>query len=207
MLDSYKIATRHGYRIEDFDLWCDTITALTACGKDIRSTKYICPIDLKAEHDRWQRKAELVRKRERLEAQLKKAKENEANFLNRKSCYFGIVITDKDIEVSVLDSIDAYKREGDDMHHCVFSNAYYNIPDTIILSAHDRNGNRIETVEFSLSQNKVIQSRGVNNENTKYHNRIVNLVNANAHRFIKAREIAAHKASENASRQPESKAS
>ena len=59
--------------------------------------------------------------------------------------------------------------------------------DSIILSAHDKDGNRIETVEFSLTENKVIQSRGVCNTNTDLHDRIVNLVNANAHRFIKAR--------------------
>ncbi|MDE6339185.1 MAG: PcfJ domain-containing protein, partial [Muribaculaceae bacterium] len=45
---------------------------------------------------------------------------------------------------------------------------------------------RIETVEFSLTQNKVVQSRGVCNKNTEHHDRIVNLVNANAHRFREA---------------------
>lgn len=76
------------------------------------------------------------------------------------------------------------------MHHCVFSCEYYTHEDSIILSAHDRDGNRIETVEFSISQQKVIQSRGVCNKNTEYHDRIVNLVNANAHRFIEARATA-----------------
>ena len=57
---------------------------------------------------------------------------------------------------------------------------------SIILSAHDRQGNRIETIEFSISRGKVVQSRGVCNSNTEYHNRIIELVNSNAHRFLKA---------------------
>ena len=47
--------------------------------------------------------------------------------------------------------------------------------------------NRIETVEFSLSQGKVVQSRGLCNSNTEYHDRIVGLVNANAYRFLEAK--------------------
>lgn len=55
------------------------------------------------------------------------------------------------------------------------------------MSAHDKDGNRIETIEFSLTENKVIQSRGVCNSNTELHDRIVNLVNANAYRFIRTK--------------------
>lgn len=40
-------------------------------------------------------------------------------------------------------------------------------------------GQRIETVEVSLSQLKVIQSRGVCNKQTEYHDKIVQLVNDN----------------------------
>ena len=118
--------------------------------------------------------------------ELARAKKSEAEFIENKARFFGIAFADKDIEVSVLDTLEAYQAEGEAMHHCVFSSAYYNRKDSIILSAHDLDGNRIETVEFSLTQNKVVQSRGVCNKNTEHHDRIVNLVNANAHRFRKA---------------------
>lgn len=74
------------------------------------------------------------------------------------------------------------------MKHCVFQCKYYAKPDSIILSAHDHSGTRIETVEFSISQGKVIQSRGVCNSNTEYHDRIIKLVNDNAYRFFEAKE-------------------
>ncbi len=61
-------------------------------------------------------------------------------------------------------------------HHCVGS--YHTKTDSLILSA-CIDGKKIETIEVSLTQLRVIQSRGVCNKNTKYHNRIVNLVNQN----------------------------
>lgn len=40
-------------------------------------------------------------------------------------------------------------------------------------------GKRIETIEVSLKTLKVVQSRGVCNKNTEYHEQIINLVNQN----------------------------
>lgn len=49
---------------------------------------------------------------------------------------------------------------------------------TLILSA-TIEGRRIETIEVNLDTLKVVQSRGVCNQNTEYHDQIVSLVNAN----------------------------
>lgn len=189
--NSYKIALRTGYKIKDIGLWCDTIKMLEKLGKDINSPKYICPSDLKTEHDRLQNKVNLIENRKREMAQLQCAIEREDEFINSKSCYFGIVINDKEIEISVLDTIAKYKAEGDFMHHCVFTNAYYLKPHSIVLSAHYADGTRIETVEYSLIENKVIQCYGLNNKTTKLHDRIINLVNSNAHLFIEAKSKSA----------------
>lgn len=185
---SYKVATRHHYRPADYGMWCDTIRLLERCGKDIRSTRYICPVNLKEEHDHWLKKVNAMEEKRRNKEQMEKAKRQEADFYRNKSCYFGIVIRDEDLEISVLDTLEAYRMEGEKMKHCVFRCEYYAKTDSIILSAHDLKGNRIETVEFSTSQRKVIQSRGICNSNTEYHARIVKLVNDNAHRFLEARK-------------------
>ena len=50
--------------------------------------------------------------------------------------------------------------------------------DSLILSA-TIEGKRIENIEVSLRTLEVVQSRGVCNKNTEYHEQIVNLVNAN----------------------------
>lgn len=76
-------------------------------------------------------------------------------------------------------------EEGVAMHHCVFSNRYYLREDSLILSA-TIEGRWIETIEVNLETLKVVQSRGVCNQNTEYHDQIVNLVNANK-RLIRQR--------------------
>ena len=71
------------------------------------------------------------------------------------------------------------------MHNCLFSNEYYLKEDSLILSA-TIEGKRIETIEVSLKTLEVVQSRGLCNKNTEYHEQIVNLVNAN-HKLIRQR--------------------
>ena len=175
---SYKIAVRNGYEIADISLWSDYVDTLRRLGKDIHNPKYLCPTDLKGEHDR--RHEELLRQREReeIEQKQKKAMEDEKRFKELKSKFFGICFTDGTIQVHVLESVQEHFEEGVSMHHCVFSNAYYLKEDSLILSA-TIEGKRIETIEVSLRTLEVVQSRGVCNKNTEYHEQIVNLVNAN----------------------------
>ena len=130
------------------------------CGKDIHNAAYICSKDLKAAHDRRLDKRNKAEEKRRDREQMLRAKAKEADFYREKSRYFGIVISDNDIEISVLDSIEAFQAGGSPLHHCVFQCEYYAKADSVILSAHDRQGNRIKSVEFSLNQGKVIQAVG-----------------------------------------------
>lgn len=187
---SLKIAIRSNYVPSDMATWCDLLRLLEKFGCDVRSTKYICPDNLKGTHDYWLSKVTKLEEKRRKQEMLERALKREAEFYATKSIYFGIVFSDSEIEVSVLDSIEAYKEEGDAMHHCVFRCSYFDRPDSIILSAHDKSGNRIETVEFSITQSKVIQCHGHHNQDSDYHDRIINLVNSNAYRFIEAKERA-----------------
>ncbi len=182
---SYKIAVRNGYEIADISLWSDYVDTLRRLGKDIHNPKYLCPTNLKGEHDR--RHEELLRQREREEIEQKqqKAMEDEKRFKELKSKFFGIHFTDGTIQVHVLESVQEHLEEGVSMHHCVFSNEYYLKEDSLILSA-TIGGKRIETIEVSLRTLEVVQSRGVCNKNTEYHEQIVNLVNANS-RLIRQR--------------------
>ena len=175
---SYKIAVRNGYEIADISLWSDYVDTLRRLGKDIHNPKYLCPADLKAEHDRRHEELLKLREREEIEQKQQKAIEDEKRFKELKSKFFGICFTDGTIQVHVLESVQEHLEEGVSMHHCVFSNAYYLKEDSLILSA-TIEGKRIETIEVSLRTLEVVQSRGVCNKNTEYHEQIVNLVNAN----------------------------
>jgi len=175
---SYKIAVRNGYEIKDISLWCDYVDMLRHLGKDVHSPKYLCAKDLRAEHDRRETELRRQREKEEIERKRKKAIEDEKRFRELKSKFFGIHFTDGTIQVHVLESVQEHLEEGVSMHHCVFSNAYYLKEDSLILSA-TIEGKRVETIEVSLKTLEVVQSRGVCNKNTEYHEQIVNLVNAN----------------------------
>lgn len=191
--NSYKIAKRHGYTLNNISMWCDYIRMLNDLGEDIRNPKNICPQDLKGAHDvitrrinakRAKEVAERMRlneieRREREQQRLLKEKENEDKFIALKSKFFGLVITDNELTIKVLESIDEYYEEGRMQDICVFGAGYYRKEDTLILSA--RIGDEIiETVEVDLKTLKVVQCHGKYNKDTKYHNRIINLVNNNA---------------------------
>lgn len=177
--NSYKITLRNHYRISDINTWCDTIRMLRTTGKDIHNARYVCPIDLKASHDRLMQKIEEKAERERRAKERERAAKNEDEFKAMKGKFFGLFFTDGLVCVRVLESVEEHRQEGSHMHHCVFSAEYYLKKDSLIFSA-TINGKRVETVEFDLKQFRVSQSRGVCNKNTEYHDRIVSLVNRNA---------------------------
>lgn len=186
--DAIRIVTRNGYMVSDAGIWCDYIDLLRYFGKDTHSPKYVCPADLNAAHDHLVRKKRERLERERIEEQKRKAMENEVRFQELKSKFFGIAFTDGTIQVRVLESVMDFLEEGTAMHHCVYSSEYYLKPDSLILSA-CIDGKRIETIEVSLKTMKVLQSRGVCNKSTEYHDRIIELVNKNK-RLIRKRMAA-----------------
>ena len=169
---SVRICIRNGYKINDATLWCDYIDNLRFFGKDLYNAKYVCPTDLKAEHDRYM----LKKAKADAQAELKKQLEKEAEFRAIKAKFFGLIFSDGRISVRVLESVQEIVAEGQAMHHCVGS--YSTKEDSLILSA-TIDGKRIETIEVSISKLKVIQCRGLCNKNTEHHNQILSLVNNN----------------------------
>ena len=169
---SVRICIRNGYKINEATLWCDYIDNLRFFGKDLYNAKYVCPTDLKAEHDRYM----LKKAKADAQAELEKQLEKEAEFKAIKAKFFGLIFSDGHISVRVLESVQEIVAEGQAMHHCV--GGYSSKEDSLILSA-TIDGKRIETVEVSISKLKVIQCRGVCNKNTKHHSQILSLVNNN----------------------------
>ena len=169
---SIKIAIRNKYKITNAVLWCDYIDMLRLFGKDLHNAKYVCPTNLKVEHDRYVIKRAKADARVEIEKQLAK----EAEYREAKARFFGLVFSDGTINIRVLESVAEIIAEGQAMHHCVAG--YHSKADSLILSA-CIDGKRIETIEVSISQLKVIQSRGVCNKNTKHHNKIIQLVEQN----------------------------
>ncbi|GFI14102.1 hypothetical protein IMSAGC008_01652 [Muribaculaceae bacterium] len=199
---SYLIAGRHRYQINNISMWCDYLRMLVNLGQDIRNPKNICPEDFIEAHDKTSRRVEAKRekeltecqriyemeRREREQQRLLQEKEREEEFIALKSKFFGLVISDNEIEVKVLESIEEYYQEGKKQNICVFASGYYMYEDSLVLSARI-DGIIIETVEVDLRTFKVVQCHGKHNQDTIYHKRIIDLVNSNA-RLIKERMTA-----------------
>ncbi len=175
---SIRICLRNSYQVEDGNLWCDMVDTLATLNKDIRSPKYVCPTDLRAAHDHYQAKRRAMKERENIIKKRKEAMEAEQEYKQLKAKFFGIEFTDGIIRIHVLESVQEHLEEGTAMHHCVYDARYYSKPQSLIFSA-TKDGERIETIEVSLETMKVVQSRGVCNKNTEYHEQILALMQKN----------------------------
>ncbi len=178
---SVKICIRNKYKVKDASMWFDYLELLERFRKDLHSAHYVCPVDLKAVHDTLMDKRRKEQERAEKERNIKKLlemKKYEEEFINLKSKFFDLKISDGKITIVPLKSLEEFMQEGTTMHHCVFTNGYYKDPDSLIMSA--RIGDkRIETIEVNLKEFNVVQSRGVCNSNTEYHEKIVGLVKKN----------------------------
>lgn len=175
---SVKICLRNGYSIKDANIWFDHLDLLQYFGKDLRNAKYVCPEDLKTEHDKLVNKKRRILEAEAAEKKRQKAATYERDFLELKGHLLGICFGEGDIKIKTLDSVDEYRQEGDLMHHCVFTNAYFLKKGSLCLSARI-DEQPVETIELDLEQLKVTQAYGKFNNRTKYHDQILDLVNKN----------------------------
>ena len=183
--NTVKIANRNGYKVKDSQMWMDYIKMLERCGKDIQSPKHICPINLQVAHDHYMRKVHIIEDKKKIAEDIRKVQEREASFKEQKEKFFGIRINDGEIEDKVLESVEEYRRVAESQHICLFSAEYDRRENSLIFSARIKE-KIIETIEVDLKTLRVVQSRGVCNKNTEYHDRIIRLINANTH-LIKER--------------------
>jgi len=177
---SIKICIRHGYNILDVNMWIDYLDLLSHFGKDTHNAFYVCPEDLFFAHDRLVRKRNEEIKKEKEIDRKRKIEENQKLYFQRMQSFLELTFGDSLIKIEPLKSVQEFEKEGEALNHCVFTNEYYLESDSLILSARI-DDTPIETIEVSLSQLSVQQCHGRCNRNTKYHNRILDLVNNNMH--------------------------
>lgn len=180
-MSAVKIVLRHGYKVTDGRMWLDMVDMLERSQKDIRNPKFVCPADLKEGHNkalvwlnRYDEKQRKISEQKKLLEDRKAAKK----YKIARKCFIGMVLSDGKVVISVLPTVKSVMQEGEAMHHCVFAAEYYKKLDSLLLTA-KVNGERAETIEVDLKRYELVQSRGVCNQNSKYHDEIVNLVNEN----------------------------
>lgn len=182
---SFNICNRNKYKIKDASMWVDYIDLLCYFKFDVHNAKYVCPKNLKKEHDKLMVRQQKIQAKLRAERQRENAireaisrKEAILDFYKTKIKFFGLCFSDGNIIIKPLESVVQYYQEAKAMHHCVFSSEYYKKPDSLILSATIEN-KRIETIELNLKTFEIVQSRGAYNSNTDYHDNIIDIVKKN----------------------------
>lgn len=180
-----KIVIRNKYKIKDAGIWYDYLDLLRYFNKDTHNPKFICPTNLDKEHDRLVKKKNIIleaqtRERNRIDAIKRQQKLDKAivEYAERNQKFFDLEFTKGNISIAILKSIDEFKKEGDELKHCVFTNEYYLKEKSLVFSA-KVNGKRIETIEVRIPELTIVQSRGISNQSSKYHDEIVSLVRSN----------------------------
>lgn len=181
-IDTYwntiKIANRNGYKVKDSQMWMDYIKMLERCGKDIQSSKYVCPVNLKETHDEYMEKVNRLRRKEQREKDRQQAIEDKGRFEELKSRFFGLAMTDGEIEIHSIDSVDDYYEIGERNHICCGSAKYFLKEGTLTLTAYIGN-KQIATIEISLDDFHIIQCRAFANGICEYTEQIAGIINTN----------------------------
>ena len=176
--NTIKIAKRNGYKVTDTKTWFDYIKMLGRMGRDLNSPSLIAPKDLKHAHDEYVEKVNRQRRKEQREKERQQAIEDKAKFEELKSRYFGMEMTDGEIEIHSIDSVDDYYEIGERNHICCGSAKYFLKESTLTLTAYIGN-KQIATIEISLDDYHIIQCRAFANGICEYMEQIESIINAN----------------------------
>lgn len=175
---SICICQRREYKIKDATMWFDYLSNLEYLQKDIRNPHYICPKDLSNAHDTTMIRVQKLRDRREQEARKLEeevSQEAEIKYAQDKAPFIGFSLVHQDISLGVLSSVKEFRKEGETMRHCVYSNKYYAREDCLILSAKIK-GEPVATIELSLETWSIIQCRGKYNSEPPQKLEIINLL-------------------------------
>jgi len=179
-----KICFRRYYHIPSKNVqdYADYIRLLSYFGKDLHSDKYVCPEDFHKAHQRLVAKKERINRKQREldkianhKRQVERAKKQNNDYIERTKRYFDLLISDKNIVIEVMKSVDEFIEVGKDLKHCIFQSEYFNKKNSLVLSA-KIDGVAVETIEVDLNTMKVSQSRGFDNKITKLTPKIIKMV-------------------------------
>ena len=183
---SVLIAIRNKYIVKDAALWIDMLEALSYMDKDTHNAFFVCPKNLKEEHDKWVNLRRKKKQKIETERKRKQAIFWEEQYKKEKGRFFDLNISNGRVTIKTIQSVREMQEEGDFMHHCVATNEYYKKKDSLIMSAVDECGKRLETIEINLQTMKVVQCFGMYNKTTDRHQEILDVINGNMKEVIKA---------------------
>ena len=182
----FRIMHRNHYKPKDVKMFCEYIADCVFCGVDTHNAHYVCPADLREAHQKMMQKKARIEGERAMKKKLAAITQAEPKYQKLREAFFGLLFQGNGIKVFTAPSVASIYAEGKAMHHCVFTNGYYESANSLIMFARDaKTGDPIETVEVNLKTFSIAQSRGLQNKLTPRHNDICALVNANMNQIRK----------------------
>ncbi len=171
-----KICLRNHYLPTDANDYIDYVRQLIRLGKDIHNTHYVCPTDLTVAHARTNEALHKMLEKEKFEKEKERMALAEKEYAQRIIPYLSLNIANGHFSIAVLPTVLSFYEEGQSMHHCVYSNRYYEREDSLILSCRDRQNHRLATIEIGLPQGNIRQVRAACNKVPEQYDSIVKLL-------------------------------
>lgn len=177
-----KIALRHGYKFHDISMWRDAMQLAQEFNIETRNPYYCASEDINDLHDRLMRKKKKDEEDQRIKRELdtlqKNIKRYSDLFNKHIKPYINLTITNGDIEIRPLRSIEEYCNVGIKMHNCVYACEYFKKTGSLVLLA-TYHGEIAELIELDLASKTIKQCRGKWNKQTIMHKEIVSLLENN----------------------------
>lgn len=171
-----KICLRNHYQPTDTSDYIDYVQQLIRLGKDIHNAHYVCPTDLREAHTRTTEAVRKVLDKEKYEKEKERMALAEEKYAQWVMPFLSLNITNKQFRIAVLPTVRSFYEEGQSMHHCVYSNRYYERNDSLILSCRDEQNHRLATIEIGLPQGNIRQVRAACNQVPEQYDSIVQLL-------------------------------
>lgn len=188
---SVKICIRNNYIVDKPNIWLDYLDALVYLKMDVRNAKYVCPENLMEAHDFYISIANKRREKERLIAErqrkleiLRKLQLEKKQYVKDKKKFFDLVISDKNLNISVLPTVEDFETVNIITGCCIYSSAYYAKKDSLIMVVR-KDQEIVQVVEISLNTLKVIQCYGPHNEVNEFTEPTISLINKNINQIQK----------------------
>ncbi len=172
-----KICLRNHYQPANVSDYIDYVQQLIRLGKDTHNAHYVCPNDLAAAHDQTNEAIRKMLAKEKYEQEKQRIALAEKAYAQWITPFLSLNLQNKQFNIAVLPTVQSFYEEGQTMHHCVYSNRYYERKDSLILSCRDKQNHRLATIEIGLPKGNVKQVRAACNRVPEQYDSIVQLLN------------------------------
>ncbi len=169
----FELITKWKYKVpkKDTGIYIDYLRNLETLGLDLRSPKYLCPVNLHDEHNKLV--ARITKKKE--DDKLSRLK-NEIKRYEKLMNNYQIIICDN-FKLIPLKTINDVKNEAKVQKHCIYTNEYFAKENVALFTTETLSGEKLETIEYNIKDKKVKQCYGIRNSLTDLHNVIIDTAN------------------------------